>query len=90
MANFFFELRLSSSKKWYWKRQLDRFRYLIAIPPFPLLVTWEEKELTPSGQVEILRVIRVLRAFRVLRMFLFFGRTGSFFDHHGREVARDH
>ena len=49
----------------------DRFRYLIAIPPSTWL-PWEEKELTPSGQVEFY-VIRVLARFRVLRMFLFFG-----------------
>ena len=73
MANFFFELRLSSSKKWYWKRNWIDFVTSLPFPPFHL-VTLGGEGINAIRAGRILRVIRVLRAFRVLRMFLFFWR----------------
>ena len=73
MLNFFFELRLSSNNKWYWKRNWIDFVTSIPFPPLHLLsLGGEGVNAIRAGR--ILRLIRVLRAFRVLRMVLFFWR----------------
>ena len=73
MANFFFELRLSSSKKWYWKRNWIDFVTSLPFPPLHLMsLGGEGINAVRAGR--ILRVVRILRAFRVLRMLLFFWR----------------
>lgn len=73
MVNFIFELRLSSSKKWYWKRYWIDFVTSLPFPPLHLMsLSGEIFNAIRAGR--ILRVIRVVRAFRVLRMFLFFWR----------------
>ena len=73
MANFIFELRLSSSKKWYWKRNWIDFLTSLPFPPLHLMSLGGEG-INAIRAGRILRVIRILRAFRVLRMFLFFWR----------------
>jgi len=73
LANFFFEMRLSSSNKWYWKRHWIDFMTSIPIPPAHLLmVGGGSLSIIRAGRV--LRLIRILRALRILRMFLFFWR----------------
>jgi len=73
LFNFVFELRLSESKKWYWKRHWVDFITSIPLPPLHLLVgATEGANMIRAGR--IFRVVRILRAIRILRMFLFFWR----------------
>jgi len=71
--NFFFELRLAESKKWYWKRHWVDFVTSIPLPPLHLLIgATESVNAIRAGR--ILRVLRFLRTVRVVRMFLYFWR----------------
>ena len=73
LGNFFFEMRLSSSRKWYWKRHWIDFITSMPIPPAHLIMPGGES-LNAIRAGRILRVIRIVRALRVLRMFLFLWR----------------
>ncbi len=73
MLNFFFELKLSGNKRWYWRRNWIDFLTSIPFPPLHLIsLGGESVNALRAGR--IIRVIRVLRALRVLRMFFFFWR----------------
>ena len=73
LINFFFELRLSDSKKWYWKTHWIDFITSIPLPPLHLLLIGNQG-LGVIRAGRIFRVIRILRAVRILRMFLFLWR----------------
>jgi voltage-gated potassium channel len=71
--NFFFELRLAESKKWYWKRHWVDFLTSIPLPPLHLLVEATDG-INAIRAGRILRVLRFLRTVRIVRMFLYFWR----------------
>jgi len=71
--NFFFELRLAESKKWYWKRHWVDFLTSIPLPPLHLLVEATDG-INAIRAGRILRVLRFLRTIRIVRMFLYFWR----------------
>ena len=73
LINFFFELKLSDSKKWYWKTHWVDFVTSIPLPPIHLLLTGTGG-LGAIRAGRLLRLIRILRAVRILRMFLFLWR----------------
>ena len=73
LINFFFELKLSDSKKWYWKTHWVDFLTSIPLPPIHLLLTGTGG-LGAIRAGRLLRLIRILRAVRILRMFLFLWR----------------
>ena len=73
LINFFFELRLSDSKKWYWKTHWVDFITSIPLPPLHLIMIGSGS-LNAVRAGRLLRVVRILRAVRVLRMFLFLWR----------------
>jgi len=73
LFNFVFELRLSESKKWYWKRHWVDFITSIPLPPLHMIIgATEGANMIRAGR--IFRVVRILRTIRILRMFLFFWR----------------
>lgn len=73
LINFFFELRLCDSKKWYWKTHWVDFITSIPLPPLHLiLVGGGSLNAVRAGR--LLRLVRILRAVRILRMFLFLWR----------------
>ena len=71
--NFFFELRLAESKKWYWKRHWVDFLTSIPLPPLHLLVEATDG-INAIRAGRVLRVLRFLRTIRIVRMFLYFWR----------------
>ena len=71
--NFFFELRLAESKKWYWKRHWVDFLTSIPLPPLHLLIEATDG-INAIRAGRILRVLRFLRTIRIVRMFLYFWR----------------
>ena len=73
LLNFFFELRLCDSKKWYWKTHWVDFVTSIPLPPLHLIFVGSAS-LNAVRAGRVLRVIRILRAVRILRMFLFLWR----------------
>ena len=73
LLNFFFELRLCDSKKWYWKTHWVDFVTSIPLPPLHLIFVGSGS-LNAVRAGRILRVVRILRAVRILRMFLFLWR----------------
>ena len=73
LINFFFELKLSDSKKWYWRTHWVDFVTSIPLPPLHLLLTGTGS-LGAIRAGRLLRLIRILRAVRILRMFLFLWR----------------
>lgn len=73
LLNFFFELRLCDSKKWYWKTHWVDFVTSIPLPPLHLIFVGSGS-LNAVRAGRVLRVIRILRAVRILRMFLFLWR----------------
>lgn len=73
LLNFFFELRLCDSKKWYWKTHWVDFVTSIPLPPLHLVFVGSGS-LNAVRAGRILRVVRILRAVRILRMFLFLWR----------------
>ena len=73
LLNFFFELRLCDSKKWYWKTHWVDFVTSIPLPPLHLIFVGSGS-LNAVRAARVLRVIRILRAVRILRMFLFLWR----------------
>ncbi|MDF1815649.1 MAG: ion transporter [Verrucomicrobiales bacterium] len=74
LVNFFFELSLSASKKWYWKTHWIDFVTSIPLPPAHILAGLgiSGGEALRAGR--LIRVIRLLRALRALRLFLFMWR----------------
>ena len=74
LSNFFFELKLARSKKWYWQTRWVDFITSIPLPPAQILASLglSGSEALRAGR--LLRVIRVLRALRALRLFLFMWR----------------
>ncbi len=74
LANFFFELVLANSKRWYWKTHWVDFITSIPLPPAQVLaqIGFSGSEAIRAGR--LLRVIRLLRALRALRLFLFMWR----------------
>ena len=71
--NFFFELRLAESKKWYWKRHWVDFLTSIPLPPLHLIIdATDSVNAIRAGR--ILRVLRLLRTVRIVRMFLYLWR----------------
>jgi len=73
LLNFFFELRLCDSKKWYWKTHWVDFVTSIPLPPLHLIFVGSGS-LNAVRAGRVLRVVRILRAVRILRMFLFLWR----------------
>ena len=71
--NFFFELRLAESKKWYWKRHWVDFATSIPLPPLHLIIEATDG-LNTIRAGRILRILRFLRTVRIVRMFLYFWR----------------
>jgi len=70
LANFFFELRLSESKKWYWKNHFIDFITSIPLPPTMNIVR--------AGRLlrltRLMRLARITRLLRLLRIISFFWR----------------
>tara|TARA_B100000029_G_scaffold512176_1_gene608140 strand:- start:431 stop:1825 length:1395 start_codon:yes stop_codon:yes gene_type:complete len=81
LFNFFFELRLAKSKKWYWKRNWIDFVTSIPLPPVQILVASSDMGIIRMGR--ILRAIRILRGIRALRVLLFLWRG---MDHLGSSL----
>ena len=73
LINFFFELKLCDSKKWYWRTHWVDFVTSIPLPPLHLVLTGTGS-LGAIRAGRLLRLIRILRAVRILRMFLFLWR----------------
>jgi len=72
LFNFFFELRLAKSKKWYWKRNWIDFVTSIPLPPVQILAASSDMGIVRMGRV--LRAIRIIRGVRALRILLFLWR----------------
>ena len=72
LINFFFELKLAKSKKWYWKRNWIDFITSIPFPPVQILASSSDLGLVRMGR--LLRAVRVLRALRAFRVLLFVWR----------------
>jgi voltage-gated potassium channel len=74
LLNFFFELRLADSKKWYWKSHWIDFVTSIPLPPAQVLASMgiAGGEAVRAGR--LIRILRLLRALRALRLFLFMWR----------------
>ena len=72
LFNFFFELRLAKSKKWYWKRNWIDFVTSIPLPPVQILAASSDLGIVRMGRV--LRAIRIIRAIRALRILMFLWR----------------
>tara|TARA_B100000482_G_scaffold38391_1_gene24377 strand:- start:2133 stop:3503 length:1371 start_codon:yes stop_codon:yes gene_type:complete len=81
LFNFFFELRLSKSKKWYWKRNWIDFITSIPLPPVQILAASSDMGVIRMGR--LLRAIRVIRGLRALRVLLFLWRG---MDHLGTSL----
>jgi voltage-gated potassium channel len=81
LFNFFFELRLSKSKKWYWKRNWIDFITSIPLPPIQILAASSDMGVIRMGR--LLRAIRFIRGLRVLRVLLFLWRG---MDHLGTSL----
>ena len=73
LGNFFFELRLALSKRWYWRTHWIDFVTSIPFPPANAAA-----EGIRSGRavrlMKLLRLARFARALRAIRMVLFFWR----------------
>ncbi|MEC9376134.1 MAG: ion transporter [Pseudomonadota bacterium] len=81
LFNFFFELRLSKSKKWYWKRNWIDFITSIPLPPVQILAASSDMGVIRMGR--LLRAIRFIRGLRALRVLLFLWRG---MDHLGTSL----
>tara|TARA_B100001250_G_scaffold408073_1_gene429860 strand:+ start:57 stop:1121 length:1065 start_codon:yes stop_codon:yes gene_type:complete len=70
LANFFFELKLAESKKWYWKNHFIDFITSIPLPPTMNIVR--------AGRLlrlaRLMRIARLAKLLRLLRFILFFWR----------------
>jgi len=69
LLNFFYELRLADSKKWYWKSHFIDFVTSIPLPDLQLLRAGRIARLA-----RLARLARVSRVLRVLRVIFFFWR----------------
>ena len=69
LLNFFYELRLADSKKWYWKSHVIDFVTSIPLPDLQLLRAGRLARLT-----RLARLARLSRVLRVLRVIFFFWR----------------
>ncbi len=69
LTNFFYELRLADSKKWYWKTHWIDFITSIPIPDAGMLRSGRAVRIA-----RLLRIARVARFLRVLRVIFFFVR----------------
>jgi voltage-gated potassium channel len=69
LTNFFYELRLADSKKWYWKTHWIDFVTSIPLPDAGLLRGGRAARLA-----RLARLARVVRFLRVLRLIFFFWR----------------
>jgi len=69
LLNFFYELRLADSKKWYWKSHVIDFVTSIPLPDLQLLRAGRLARLS-----RLARLARVSRVLRVLRVIFFFWR----------------
>lgn len=69
LGNFFFELSLSDSKKWFWQRYFIDFITSIPIPAARSLRIFRGLRI-----IRLLRFVRFLRLLRLLRILLFFWR----------------
>ena len=67
LVNFFFELRLSDDKKWYWKTHWIDFITSIPMPPGNLIRAGRGLRLIRFAR--LFRIIRILRFLRVIRVF---------------------
>jgi voltage-gated potassium channel len=74
LANFFFEMKLSNSRRWYWRTHWVDFLTSIPLPPAQILgqIGISGAELLRAGRV--LRLLRLLRLLRAMRLFLFIWR----------------
>ncbi len=69
LSNFYFEYRLTDSKKWYWKTHIIDFITSIPLPDAEILRLGRTVRL--ARLTRLLRLVRILRVFRFL---LFFSR----------------
>ena len=69
LTNFFYELRLADSKKWYWKTHWIDFITSIPIPDAGMLRSGRAVRIA-----RLLRIARIARFLRVLRVIFFFVR----------------
>jgi voltage-gated potassium channel len=69
LTNFFFELSLADSKRWFWKRYFVDFITSIPIPAARNLRIFRGLRV-----IRLLRFMRFLRLLRLLRILLFFWR----------------
>ena len=67
LINFFFELRLTDDKKWYWKTHWIDFITSIPMPPGNLIRAGRGLRLIRFAR--LFRIIRILRFLRVVRVF---------------------
>tara|TARA_Y100001958_G_C21248239_1_gene580700 strand:+ start:3042 stop:4166 length:1125 start_codon:yes stop_codon:yes gene_type:complete len=67
LSNFFFELRLSDDKKWYWKTHWIDFITSIPLPPGNIIRAGRGFRLLRFAR--LFRIIRILRFLRVVRVF---------------------
>ena len=83
LLNFFFELRLCDSKKWYWKTHWVDFVTSIPLPPLHLIFVGSGS-LNAVRAGRVLRVVRILRAVRIFKnVFIFMAWHGSPIFHYG-------
>ena len=69
LLNFFYELRLADSKKWYWKSHVIDFVTSIPLPDLQLLRAGRLARLA-----RVARLARLSRVLRLLRIIFFFWR----------------
>jgi len=67
LFNFFFELSLADSKKWYWKSHIIDFITSIPLPNLQVIRAGRVLRLTRL--IRLSRVLRVLRGLRVILLF---------------------
>ena len=78
LFNFFFELWLADSKRWYWRSHIIDFVTSIPIPSTEVLRVGRAVRLTRLTRIfrfaRIIRFIRLVRVLKFLRMFFFIWR----------------
>jgi len=76
LTNFFYELKFSESKSWYWKSHIIDFVTSIPLPDLQALRFGRMMRLT-----RLTRLVRIVRILRILRAVAFFWRGANQIEH---------
>jgi hypothetical protein len=76
LSNFFYELRFSDSKTWYWKTHIIDFVTSIPLPDLQAIRFGRMLRLT-----RLTRLVRIVRILRILRAVAFFWRGAKQIEH---------